>query len=120
MEVLGTQADDGALRYTLTDRGRALAAIASEINGYAGAAPIPLDMYLQLVAAQFAFDELVRPADDGDFIARLQPGARIWMSDPTWANHNGIFRAAGLELSTYPYYNHETKTLNFDEMNRID
>ncbi|HJM63852.1 MAG: amino acid aminotransferase [Roseibacillus sp.] len=51
-----------------------------------------------------------------DFIARIKPGARIWMSDPTWANHNGIFTAAGLELATYPYYNHETKALNFDEM----
>ncbi|MED5418708.1 MAG: aminotransferase class I/II-fold pyridoxal phosphate-dependent enzyme, partial [Verrucomicrobiota bacterium] len=32
-----------------------------------------------------------------DFIARIKPGARIWMSDPTWANHNGIFTAAGLD-----------------------
>ena len=63
VEVLGTQADDGALRYTLTDRGRALAASASEINGYAGAAPIPLDKYLQLVAVQSIHDRPVSHVD---------------------------------------------------------
>ena len=51
-----------------------------------------------------------------DFIARMNPGAKLWMSDPTWANHNGIFTAAGLELGTYPYYDQESRTLAFDEM----
>jgi aspartate/tyrosine/aromatic aminotransferase len=51
-----------------------------------------------------------------DFIARTNPGAKLWMSNPTWANHNGIFTAAGLELGTYPYYDQESRTLAFDEM----
>ncbi|MFP6865756.1 MAG: amino acid aminotransferase [Roseibacillus sp.] len=51
-----------------------------------------------------------------DFIARMNPGTKLWMSDPTWANHNGIFTAAGLELVTYPYYDQESRTLAFDEM----
>ena len=29
----------------------------------------------------------------GDFIHRVFPQARIWLSAPTWANHQGIFRA---------------------------
>src|SRR5262245_42884746 len=33
----------------------------------------------------------------GDFIKRCFPGARIWVSDPTWPNHYNVFRAAGLE-----------------------
>jgi aspartate aminotransferase/aromatic-amino-acid transaminase len=38
----------------------------------------------------------------------------IWVSDPTWANHNNIFEAAGLTVKTYPYYNAATKDLNAD------
>jgi aromatic-amino-acid transaminase len=41
---------------------------------------------------------------------------RVWVSDPTWANHNQIFQAAGLEVETYPYYDPETRGLAFDKM----
>ena len=52
----------------------------------------------------------------GDFMTMLRPGSRIWVSDPTWANHLGVFGAAGLEVAKYPYYDAETKTLAFDKM----
>jgi len=52
----------------------------------------------------------------GDFIKQVFPGARIWLSEPTWANHKGVFSAAGLELATYPYYDAEGKCLAFDAM----
>ena len=39
----------------------------------------------------------------GDFIKTRLPTDKIWMSDPTWANHPNIFKAAGLEQATYPY-----------------
>ncbi|QYJ99786.1 amino acid aminotransferase [Shewanella psychrotolerans] len=51
-----------------------------------------------------------------DFIKRINPNAAIWVSDPTWANHIGLFEAAGITVKTYPYYDHENKTLKFDEM----
>ncbi|OEG72457.1 aromatic amino acid aminotransferase [Shewanella colwelliana] len=51
-----------------------------------------------------------------DFIKRLNPNAVVWVSDPTWANHTGLFEAAGLSVKTYPYYDHDNKTLKFDEM----
>jgi aspartate/tyrosine/aromatic aminotransferase len=38
----------------------------------------------------------------------------IWVSDPTWANHNNIFRTAGLTVKSYPYYNADTKALDVD------
>ena len=41
---------------------------------------------------------------------------RVWVSDPTWANHQQIFQAAGLEVETYPYYDSETHGLAFDKM----
>lgn len=52
----------------------------------------------------------------GDFIKRVMPDAKIWISDPTWANHKNIFNAAGVEICTYPYYNSQTKSLDFDAM----
>ncbi len=51
-----------------------------------------------------------------DFIKKHLPGSAIWMSDPTWANHKGVFGAADLEIKEYPYYNAETHVARFDEM----
>jgi aspartate/tyrosine/aromatic aminotransferase len=51
-----------------------------------------------------------------DFIKKFYPNAKIWLSNPTWANHNKIFAAAGLETASYPYYDAETNQLNFDGM----
>lgn len=51
-----------------------------------------------------------------EFINSCTPGATIWVSDPTWANHLALFQAAGLNVKTYPYYNHENNSLNFDGM----
>lgn len=42
--------------------------------------------------------------------------AVIWVSDPTWANHTGLFEAAGIQVKTYPYYDYDNKSLKFDEM----
>lgn len=52
----------------------------------------------------------------GDFLRQKCDKKRIWVSDPTWANHNKIFAAAGLEVQTYPYYNAEEKRLDFEPM----
>ncbi len=48
-----------------------------------------------------------------DFISRNLPGHRVWLPDPTWANHPNIFNAAGLETTTYAYYNREDFSLDF-------
>jgi len=52
----------------------------------------------------------------GELINRSKPGATIWVSNPTWANHQGVFKAAGLNVKTYPYYDYENKCLDFDGM----
>jgi len=52
----------------------------------------------------------------GEFIRACKPGATIWVSNPTWANHQGVFTAAGLTVKAYPYYDYENKTLDFDGM----
>jgi aspartate/tyrosine/aromatic aminotransferase len=51
-----------------------------------------------------------------DFIQQANPGARIWVSQPTWPNHPGVFRAAGLSVETYPYFDAATNSLAFDKM----
>ncbi|QEM81574.1 aromatic amino acid transaminase [Halomonas binhaiensis] len=50
-----------------------------------------------------------------DFIAHQLPGKGIWVSDPTWPNHHGIFTAAGIKLNKYPYVDADNR-LDFDGM----
>ncbi|WP_394239647.1 amino acid aminotransferase [Vibrio astriarenae] len=52
----------------------------------------------------------------GEFIKRQLGDVKIWISNPTWANHNGVFTAAGIETAQYDYYNAETKDKDFDGM----
>ena len=52
----------------------------------------------------------------GDYLKRLHPGASIWMSDPTWANHANIFQGAGLTIKKYAYFDPATNSLAFDRM----
>jgi aspartate/tyrosine/aromatic aminotransferase len=51
-----------------------------------------------------------------DLLKRFLPRARVWVSSPTWANHNGIFGDAGFAIKSYSYYNPETRGLDFDRM----
>lgn len=51
-----------------------------------------------------------------ELIRAFRPAAAVWVSSPTWANHNGIFAAAGFEVKSYPYYNSDTKGLNYEQM----
>ena len=52
----------------------------------------------------------------GQFLKKVNPNATVWVSDPTWPNHNGIFGDAGFTVRKYTYYNAQTRTLDFDEM----
>lgn len=38
-----------------------------------------------------------------DFLHAHLPEHRIWISEPTWPNHIGIFTAAELDIQRYPY-----------------
>jgi len=51
-----------------------------------------------------------------DFVKRMFPKSRIWISTPTWENHAAVFKAAGVEVQTYPYYDADAKGLAFDAM----
>ena len=49
-------------------------------------------------------------------IHRAKPGATVWVSDPTWPNHNPIAENSGLKVATYPYFDTETRGVKFPEM----
>nr|WP_161427458.1 MULTISPECIES: amino acid aminotransferase [unclassified Vibrio] len=52
----------------------------------------------------------------GEFIKRQLGDVKIWISNPTWANHHGVFNAAGLETVQYAYYNAASKDKDFAAM----
>ena len=52
----------------------------------------------------------------GEFINVAKPGATIWVGNPTWANHIPVMTSAGLTVKQYPYYNPETRGVDFDAM----
>ena len=51
-----------------------------------------------------------------ELISRQIGATRVWVSDPTWANHAGIFQAAGLEISRYAYYDADAHDMDFEAM----
>ncbi|MFQ6024581.1 MAG: amino acid aminotransferase [Acidiferrobacterales bacterium] len=51
-----------------------------------------------------------------DFLKAFLPDAKVWISDPTWPNHRGIFEAAGFAVGEYPYYDATTKALDFESL----
>ncbi|MCH2107785.1 MAG: aspartate/tyrosine/aromatic aminotransferase [Polyangiaceae bacterium] len=52
----------------------------------------------------------------GDFLQSKAGIRRIWTSDPTWANHPAIFKAAGLEVAKYRYFDPANNGLDFAGM----
>ncbi|MCH6256281.1 aspartate/tyrosine/aromatic aminotransferase [Puniceicoccaceae bacterium K14] len=50
----------------------------------------------------------------GDFIAKNIEPENIWLSNPTWANHGGIFKAASLAPQSYNYFDKETLGLDYE------
>ncbi|KAI9719356.1 MAG: Aspartate aminotransferase, cytoplasmic [Chrysothrix sp. TS-e1954] len=50
------------------------------------------------------------------FYAPSHPNAPLYLSAPTWANHNQIFSNVRLPIKTYPYFSASTKGLDFDGM----
>src|SRR5688572_31096520 len=51
-----------------------------------------------------------------DFLKQTNPGAEVWISDPSWENHRQLFEAAGFTVNTYPYYDSKTRGLDFTSM----
>ncbi len=51
-----------------------------------------------------------------ELIKLANPKATIWVSTPTWANHQPLIGSTGLAIKGYPYYNKKTQSIDFDDM----
>ena len=51
-----------------------------------------------------------------DFLKKINPNARVLISDPSWENHRALFTNAGFDVGTYRYYDAATRSVNFDGM----
>lgn len=51
-----------------------------------------------------------------EFLLRNTPSRTVWVSNPTWANHQNIFETAGLTVREYGYYNANAHDIDFDAM----
>ncbi|MCJ8178479.1 aspartate/tyrosine/aromatic aminotransferase [Pseudomonas viridiflava] len=51
-----------------------------------------------------------------DFLKYAFPDSQVWVSDPTWENHNALFGGAGFKVNTYPYFDAQTGGVKFDVM----
>ena len=49
-------------------------------------------------------------------ILRARPDAKVWVSDPTWANHIPLLGGAGVTLEAYPYYDTDKHAIRIDAM----
>ena len=48
-----------------------------------------------------------------DFLKKLNPAAKVLISDPSWENHRALFTNAGFEVGTYAYYDAANRGVNF-------
>lgn len=52
----------------------------------------------------------------GEVINSWKPGARLWLSSPSWPNHTPLLGTAGLTINEYPYYDASNRGLLETEM----
>jgi aromatic-amino-acid transaminase len=51
-----------------------------------------------------------------DFLKRLNPKAKVLISDPSWENHRALFTNAGFEVGSYVYYESAKRGVDFEGM----
>lgn len=53
------------------------------------------------------------------FLAKFYKGNKtVYLSNPTWANHNQIFTNVGIPIAQYPYFDKKTKGLDIEGMKK--
>ncbi|MBE2894228.1 amino acid aminotransferase [Spirabiliibacterium falconis] len=51
-----------------------------------------------------------------EFIKRQTNAQNVWISSPTWPNHNAIFNAVGMTIRQYRYYDEKNHALDWENM----
>ncbi|WP_107884651.1 amino acid aminotransferase [Neisseria elongata] len=49
-----------------------------------------------------------------EFVKRQTGAKNVWISSPTWPNHNAIFKAVGINIRDYRYYDKASHGLDWD------
>jgi len=51
-----------------------------------------------------------------ELIKMENPGATVWVSDPTWPNHVSVLNHLGMKKQAYRYFDDATRAVDFDGM----
>jgi aromatic-amino-acid transaminase len=51
-----------------------------------------------------------------DLLKRMNPGATVLISDPSWENHRALFESAGFPVEPYAYYDAARRGVDFEAM----
>jgi aromatic-amino-acid transaminase len=51
-----------------------------------------------------------------DFLKKLNPAAKVLISDPSWENHRALFTSAGFTVESYRYYDAAKRGVDFEGM----
>ncbi len=51
-----------------------------------------------------------------DFLKKLNPNAKVLISDPSWENHRALFTSAGFTVDIYRYYDATNRGIDFAGM----
>ena len=51
-----------------------------------------------------------------ELIRLAAPAAKVWVSSPTWPNHNSILKYMGMPFGEYRYFDEETCAVDFEGM----
>ncbi|MEO8059082.1 MAG: amino acid aminotransferase [Burkholderiales bacterium] len=51
-----------------------------------------------------------------DLLKRMNPSAKVLISDPSWENHRALFESAGFPVESYAYYDAARRGVDFDAM----
>jgi aromatic-amino-acid transaminase len=51
-----------------------------------------------------------------DLLRRFPPGGDVWLTTPSWENHRALFEAAGHTVNQFPYYDPDSRDLDFAAM----
>ena len=51
-----------------------------------------------------------------DLLKRMNPAAKVLISDPSWENHRALFESAGFNVESYAYYDAARRGVDFEAM----
>ncbi|MDF0605337.1 aspartate/tyrosine/aromatic aminotransferase [Neisseriaceae bacterium TC5R-5] len=51
-----------------------------------------------------------------DLLKRMNPSAKVYISNPSWENHRALFESANFAVENYPYYDASSRGVDFAGM----